>query len=265
MILILKGFIIGIGKIIPGVSGAMLAISLGVYDKGICSINNFFKDIKKNTSFLGLLGIGIVLSIVIFSNLIKIALKNHYLPTMLLFVGLIAGCIPNVYNDVKEKKNLKNIVIMSIPCLILLFLNSIKWNLNINDPSIIFLIIIGIIEAATMIIPGISGTAIMMMIGCYELVIDAFSKIDMEILFPFGIGIIIGGILLVKIINYFLIKYRTETHWTILGFAIISVAMLIFQTIQYNYTISNIIISLILLIIGYIISRSLSDKETAKH
>lgn len=259
MILIFKGFIIGMGKIIPGVSGAMLAITLGVYDEGIYAINNFFKNIKKNTFFLGLLAIGIVLSIVIFSNFIKIALENYYLPTMLLFIGLISGCIPDVYNDVKEEKKLKNIIIMSIPCLILLVLNGLNWNLNIENPTFIFLIIIGIIEAATMVIPGISGTAILMMIGCYELVIDAFSIVDMKILFPFGIGIIIGVILLVKIINYFLTKYRIETYWTILGFAIVSVIMLIFQTLQYNYTAGNILISLILLIIGYTISRVLSE------
>ncbi|MGE5456647.1 MAG: undecaprenyl phosphate translocase family protein [Ignavibacteriales bacterium] len=262
MILIFKGFIIGMGKIIPGVSGAMLAITLGVYDKGIYAISNFFKSIKKNTIFLGLLGIGIILSIVIFSNFIKIALENYYLPTMLLFIGLIAGCIPDVYSTVKGEESIKNIIIMSIPCIVLLYLNTLNWNLNVDDPSFFFLIIIGMIEAITIVIPGLSGTAILMMIGCYELVINSLSIIDIKILIPYGIGIIIGIILLVKIIDYLLSNHKVKTYWAILGFAFTSVLILLLQTMKFNYNIGDIIISLILLLIGYVISRIFSEYKS---
>lgn len=262
MILIFKGFIIGIGKIIPGVSGAMLAITLGVYDKGIYAISNFFKSIKKNTIFLGLLAIGIILSIVIFSNFIKIALEKHYLPTMLLFTGLITGCIPDVYNVVKEQKGVENIIIMSIPCIVLFYLNTFDWNLNVDDPSFFFLIIIGIIEAVTIVVPGLSGTAILMMLGCYELVINSLSIIDIKILIPYGIGIIMGIIIFVKIINYFFNSHKTKTYWAIFGFAITSVFILLLQTMKFDYSIDNIIISLILLVIGYIISRILSENKS---
>ena len=95
--LILKGIIIGIGKIIPGVSGSMLAISMGIYQRLIDSINNFFKDTKNNFKFLLKIGIGIIIAIVFFSKLITSCLNKYYLITMFFFIGLIIGSL----NDIK--------------------------------------------------------------------------------------------------------------------------------------------------------------------
>ena len=89
IILFIKGLIIGIGKIIPGVSGAVLAMILKVYDDGINSIVNIFKNPKKNILFLLNIGLGILIGIVLFSNVINYTLKNYYVITMLFFIGLI--------------------------------------------------------------------------------------------------------------------------------------------------------------------------------
>ncbi|MDD4607933.1 MAG: DUF368 domain-containing protein [Bacilli bacterium] len=264
MRLIIKGFIIGMGKIIPGVSGGMLAITLGVYDQGIDAISNFFEKPKKNSIFLGLLGIGIVLSIVIFSNLIKISLEKYYLATMLLFIGLIIGGIGSVQKVIKGSYTTKNLLIMSIPCLVLLFLSTCEWKLNVTEPSFILLIIIGVVEALTMIVPGISGTAVLMMIGCYELIINTFSTAyeleSLKILFPFLIGIIVGGIIIVKIMSYLLKKFRTETYFAIYGFVITSIIMLFFETFHNNYRVIEVLVGLMLLIVGVFISQKLEDK-----
>ena len=117
LILILKGIIIGAGKIIPGVSGGMLAITLNVYDKGIKAISDFFKDIKGNLIFLSTIGIGILISIISVSKVIKYALDLYYLPTMLLFIGLIIGGIPSIIETAKQEKSLcrlqENSILMS--------------------------------------------------------------------------------------------------------------------------------------------------------
>ena len=91
LILIFKGMIIGVGQIIPGVSGGMLAISLGLYEKGVDAISNIFSDLKDNVKFLCSVGFGVVISVIIFSKIIKYLLINFYLHTMLLFIGLIFG------------------------------------------------------------------------------------------------------------------------------------------------------------------------------
>lgn len=89
IVLIIKGLIIGFAKVMPGVSGAILAISMGVYDKGINAITRFFDNIKENTKFLFFIGIGIIIAIMLGSNIVYFLLNNYYVITMLFFMGLI--------------------------------------------------------------------------------------------------------------------------------------------------------------------------------
>ena len=127
MNLIIKGFIIGIGKIIPGVSGAMLAITLGEYEKIIEAISNIKKNTIKNTKYLSTIGIGIILAITLTSKIIVKCLNMHYFPTMLLFIGMIIGGIPKIIKETKPK--IKDIL-LSVIILLILFL--IIKNLNID-------------------------------------------------------------------------------------------------------------------------------------
>ncbi|MBE6144682.1 MAG: DUF368 domain-containing protein [Firmicutes bacterium] len=268
LILILKGIIIGAGKIIPGVSGGMLAITLNVYDRAIKSISNFFKNVKENFTFLFTLGIGILLSILSVSKLIEYTLDNYYLPTMLLFIGMIIGGIPSIVNEAKQEKSLKNIIIMLIP-FILIFILSITSNIfnmgSVKGVKVIPMILIGIVDAITMIIPGISGTAILMMLGYYDIIISSFSSFtnlsllsyNLSIIIPFGIGMIIGVITLSKIINYLLNKYRISCLYAIIGFSISSILLLLIETLKNNYYIGEVLISLVLLVVGYFISSRL--------
>jgi len=268
LILVLKGIIIGAGKIIPGVSGGMLAITLNVYDKGIKAISDFFKDIKGNLTFLCTIGIGILISIISVSKVIKYSLDLYYLPTMLLFIGLIIGGIPSIIETAKQEKSLKNIVIMIIPFILIFLLQFTNNTFNTStskEVSFFTLILIGVVDAITMIIPGISGTAILMMLGYYDMVITSFSTLtdfsllsfNLSVLIPFGIGMFLGTIVLTKVINYFLENHRISSYYAITGFALSSVLLLLTQTFQKNYTIYEVIISLILLVIGYMISRRL--------
>ena len=117
--IIIKGFIIGIGKVIPGVSGMALAISLGIYEQILESISNIKKEIKNKSTFLIKLGTGIILAIMLTSKVIVKCLKIYYLPTMLLFIGMITGGIPTI---IKESKLNKNHIIPTLLITILLIL-----------------------------------------------------------------------------------------------------------------------------------------------
>ena len=266
IILVIKGIIIGIGKIMPGVSGGMLAISLNVYDKSIEAISNFFKDIKSNLSFLSKLGLGIIIAIILFSKLINYALTYYYLSTMLLFIGLIIGGIPSILKEIKNDIRIKNINLMLIPMIIILgmgiFNNYLELN-QVSNSNFITLFILGIIEAISMIIPGISGTAIFMMIGYYNLIIETLNNLTVPTLFmgsiikiiPFIIGMIIGIIGLVKIINYLLRKYRIKCFYIILGFTLSSIFILIVNVIQNNFSLGEWLVNLVFLGICFIIGR----------
>ena len=93
----LKGIVIGVSNVIPGVSGGTMAVVMGIYDKIIYSVNNFFKDIKKNILFLGSLGIGAVVGILLFTNLIDYLLKSYNEQTNFFFIGLILGTAPLLF------------------------------------------------------------------------------------------------------------------------------------------------------------------------
>ncbi len=270
LILILKGFIIGIGKIIPGVSGGMIAITLNVYDQGIQAISDFFKDIKKHFVFLTTLGLGIILAILTTSKLIDYSLNHFFLPTLLLFIGLILGGLPSIIHEVKDDYSLKNIFILLIPIIIIITLSLATNYLNSatpSNPNFFILIILGIIDAVTMIIPGISGTAILMMLGYYDMIITSFSTFtnwqlfysNISILVPFILGIIIGVILLAKIINYVLNKYHVSCYYAIIGFSISSILVLIKTAYNNSYNYWELLIGFLLLIIGYCLSRKLDN------
>lgn len=275
LILIIKGMIIGIGQIIPGVSGGMLAITLGLYEKGVNAISNIFCDLKENIKFLFTVGIGILISVVLFSKIIKFSILNFYLPTMLLFIGLIIGGVPSLLKKIKNFKSTsnKNIILTLIVFILIITTSLINTGNNINFKNInlftyISFFIVGIIYAATMVIPGVSGTAIMMLIGYYEIVIEIISNLtnisktlsNIGIILPFALGLIVGIIGVSKLMNYLLKKHEVKTYYSILGLVLSSIVVMFLQTFKNSYQISNIIIGILFLIFGYFVSKKL-DKE----
>jgi len=217
MILIIKGLMVGLGKIIPGVSGSILAIRLNVYEDMIYSINNLFN--KKSIVFLTKIGIGILLAIIFGSRIIAYLLDNFYLITMILFTLLIITGIPSV---IKESSNY---LLSFISCIIYLILLNIP---NINILNNYFFI--GFLESFTTIIPGISGTALFMSFGLYDELLYLFSNIysiNIVILLPFIIGFIIGTIIIVKFIDYCLNNFKSKTYSVILGLLIGSIITMI--------------------------------------
>lgn len=264
MKLFIKGFIIGIGKIIPGVSGAMLAITLGVYEKAIKAISEFSKDVKKNFLFLLPLGMGAVVSIVLASKVVLYFLNTYYLPTILLFIGLIIGGMPMLFKKINIKKLTKRhylIFLIAFGSVFLLtFIGKLDMFNSYNNPIIKFasFFLVGIIDSLATVVPGVSGTAIMMILGCYNLLLTALSSLtsissivsNLEILIPFVIGIVLGCIAFAKTMNYLLDKKEQYAYSAIIGFALCSIFSLLFNTIGGTYSALEIVIGIVLLIIG---------------
>ena len=244
LILIFKGFFIGIGKIIPGVSGSLIAITLGVYDKLLEAIGRFYK--KENIKFLIPLGVGILSSIILTSNLLAYLLDNYYVITILFFIGLIIGGTSITKASFKGK----NILCFLISFLLVFSLCFVKSDVGIvKDYSFFIMILIGLVEAFTMVVPGISGTAVMMIIGCYATVLNMFSNPigNLNLLIPFGIGTFIGVLVISRILSLLLKKYNDKVNACILGFTVSSIFLLFIKVLEYN---DNILIGLPLLIVG---------------
>ena len=250
-ILILKGFIIGIGKIIPGVSGSLLAFSLGVYEKAITYITEPFKNIQETIYFLFNLGLGIILAIIFFSRIVLSLLKHFPLFTTTLFLWLICGTIPYIFK-------------LLIPIVLITFINNYN-SFEVFIPSADFstylhVILFGFLDAATMIIPGISGTATFMMLKCYNFILALFANPFAHLAYTicFGLGVIIGIIIVSKFIAFMLKKHSDLLYSLVLGFTLSSVMLLLLPIIK-SLCLSNIIYLIPLYIIGFFISLKLGN------
>ena len=187
--LVIKGFIMGIANVIPGVSGGTLALTLGIYEKLIKTISHFFKNLKENIKFLLPLALGMLLSIITMSNVIDYSFKNFPLPTTLFFMGLVVGGVPILYKRVKgtkESKKISSYVIagLTFAFVIVLALSEQLFNINLtanlsnmNFFEYILLFLVGIIAAATMVIPGVSGSLVLMLLGYYYPILELVTEI----------------------------------------------------------------------------------------
>ena len=177
LLLIFKGFIVGLACIIPGVSGGTMAIIMGIYEKLIETISNILKKLKENFFFLLFLGIGIALAILVGSKGLKLCLDNFLLSTILTFVGLVAGGVPFLYKQIKNKKNIANIIGFIVTMSLVIGLTFVNVNNHssfdeINFANILILIALGFVAAGTMIIPGISGSLVLMILGYYDFILN---------------------------------------------------------------------------------------------
>lgn len=283
IVLVIKGFIMGIANIIPGVSGGTLALILGIYEKFIGAINHFFSNFKENFKFLLCVFIGIGLSLITMSNVIDYSYKNFPIPTTLFFVGLVIGGLPLLYKKVKGKKEKKEVsswVIFGITFAIVIFMaisDKIFGNVaqvdfsNMNLFSYILLFIVGAIAAATMIIPGVSGSLVLMLLGYYYPVINTIKELstfnnlgnNLIILIVLGLGVLVGIVLIAKLIEFLFKKYETKTYYGVLGFifaSIIAIPIATFSEIEITFNIVHIIIGIVVAFIGGVIAYKLGEK-----
>lgn len=270
----IKGFILGIANVIPGVSGGTMAVSMGLYELILSSIGNFFKDIKGN--FIKLLPIilGILVAIVSTSKLVTYALTNYKAQTLCLFIGLIFGGVSLIMKKIKGKGSKINYLIFFIVFFFVISLNFLKTGLieisfaNMGIIDYLLLLLMGFIASSAMVIPGISGSFILMVLGYYDKIIYTvstitdFSKLgsNLLILVPFGIGVIIGIVFMAKLITNLIKKYETKTYFAIMGFVLSSVVVLLLQLTDFKFTFINVATSLFALCWGYMLARAI-DKE----
>ncbi len=255
-ILFLKGLIIGIGKIIPGVSGSMLATFLGVYENSIQKLATFFKNPYQSFKYLIFLFLGIMVAIIVFSKMILFFMTNYKSYTMMFFLGLLISTIPIFIkkNLTLNKKDIFFIIIVNIILFLLTFnINLPSFTINSNK-SYLWIFFLGGIEALSMIIPGLSGTAIFLMLGSYTFILNFFANpfANLLITFLFCLGFILIFIIMTKIMAKTFYKYPKQTWLVIFCFIIYSLLEFILA-IPFSYSLKDFFLFLILFILGYLI------------
>lgn len=262
--LMLCGAIIGVADVIPGVSGGTMAVVLNIYDELIDAVGNFFKNWKKNVRFLIPFGIGAGLAIIIFGKLIKFLLENYPMQVNFFFLGLILGSIPLI-----SKKSLAGgIKVPGVVALlggagvmVAIFLLSPAESAGLITtltPYYFFLLVVtSFVAAIAMIVPGISGSMMLLIFGVYYSVIGAVSDLNILVLIPVAIGVLAGLLLGAKLIAVCLKKFPQITYCVIFGLIIGSLFPVI-RNAGFTFSLTGLI-SILLMLVGavtaYLMSR----------
>lgn len=228
---IVKGIALGAGAILPGISSGVLCVIFGIYEKLIDSVLNFFKDIKSNFKFLFPILIGIAIGVILFGNILKYLFITFPYQTNFAFIGLILGCIPSLLKNVNEKSKFRlhyllYTITTFILTLILLLIEKHFVTHNVHTTNNLYLILSGFVMSMGVVVPGVSSSVLLMILGTYNLYLEAVSSINLFILIPMGIGLIIGGFIFLKLIKYCLDNFFAQTYYSILGFVISSIFVL---------------------------------------
>ena len=231
-----KGALIGAANTIPGVSGGTLAVVTGIYDRLVGAIGRFFGGPggwRANLRFLVPIAIGVVVGVLAFARVIDYFLENHPDQTAFFFIGLILGSLPFIVK-VGFGGVLKPIYLL--PFLVtfgVLLGMALAGRPPQTEPitvltvgSALVLLAGGVLSSATMVIPGISGSFILLVIGLYSTVIAAARDLDVAILGVFAVGVGIGIVVIAKLISFLLGRFHGFTYAAICGLVVGSVVTL---------------------------------------
>ena len=278
LILFIKGIVLGVAFVIPGVSGGTLAVLMGIYEELIEAASNFYKsiaDFKKYIMYLLPIGLGAVFSVAVFAKLIKFGLEKSPIITILIFLGMIIGGIPALVRNVKgTKTNLKDMTLMLVGLIIvisMLIFHKSNTNVVLTNMSIkgyITLFLVGAIAAVTMVVPGISGSFTLMLIGYYEPILNLVNDItsfknlgpNLILIFTFMLGVFIGIIFISKIIEWCLKHYKRETYYAIIGFVLSSIISVIYEVSKFPFNLTHLIIGIVLLVTNTVLVYKVFDE-----
>ena len=257
----LKGIIVGIGGIAPGLSGSVLLVILGLYQKTINAIGTIFKDFKKNVAFLFPLFLGFGVGVIIFSKIVDFLLENYEMYTRFTFLGLVLGTIPLFYKEVKKEGfNKKYYIVMLISAIAGIALFSLNKDLFpvITDPNLFQSVLLGFAVAGSSIVPGVDSAVILSTLGLYELYVGSIADFNLAILIPAAFGLGIGVLVISFLMNKLLSKFYTVTFSIIFGLFLSIIPNVLNSSCVLGFNMSSVI-AIILVIIGFIFSYFLGD------
>lgn len=273
--LVLKGFFLGLSNLIPGVSGGTVAVTLGIYEYIIDAINNITKNFKESFNKLLPIIIGVILCIISMSKVINMALEKYQFATIMFFVGLIVGGVNVLFKKVKGKASFKNLIWLFLAfgiVMVFVFLSDGAAPVNLDKVRIVdipLLLVLGAISASTMVIPGISGSFVLMLLGYYNAIVKTLSDLtnfsllghNLIILVPFGIGVLLGLFLITKAIKALLAKHETKVYFGVIGFVLASLIGIVLTIEPFKVTVWSILIGIATFAWGFLVTRALMKEN----
>ena len=257
----LKGIVVGIGGIAPGLSGSVMLIILGLYERTINAIGTLFRNFKKNIYFLVPLFLGFGVGVLLFSKIVDFMLNNYEFQTRYLFLGLVLGTVPIFCKEVK-KKGFSNrfyaVIVLSAILGVYIFYSNNNWFEVVENPNLIQSAMLGVAVAGSSIIPGVDSAVILSALGLYELYVSSLAGFNLTILIPAAFGLAGGALLISFIMNLLIKKFYTITFSVIFGLFLSMIPKVLNESCAYN-SVFDIFFSIIFVIIGLIISLYFGD------
>ena len=232
IVVAVKGFFMGAANVVPGVSGGTIALLTGIYSRIINAIDALMRisnwklllkgDLKAfwkavEGRFLLALGIGVVVSVFTLAKLMEYVLANHPVQTWAFFFGLI---LASVYYMLRDIKNLKWLDAVQVFAGLVLGLVVCTLTPTRTPDTMWFVFICGAIAVCTMILPGISGSFILVILGKYDYIMRAVSALDLPTLFVFALGCVVGILAFAKFLHWLLARYERSTMLVLIGFVL---------------------------------------------
>ena len=278
---VLRGMVIGLANVIPGVSGGTMMVSMGIYDKLIWSINHLFKKFGQCVKILLPYAIGMVAAILLGAVGLKAAFQNFPLPTNALFIGLILGSLPFILKEMKgEKTGWQGALAFLLLFALVVVLKAVEkensTTIRLNVLEIVKLFLLGAVASATMVVPGVSGSMILKTLGYYEPIVtgaipDLLHGVtsgsgaavlhNVGILLPFGLGIVFGIFGIAKLIAFLMKKWKGITYCAILGMVAASPVVILMDTSIYaGFNVWICVAAVVLLAVGMLAAAKLGGE-----
>ncbi|GAC42748.1 DUF368 domain-containing protein [Paenibacillus popilliae] len=253
---IFRGILIGASDLIPGVSGGTIAIILGMYERMIAAISGFFsQEWKNHLGFLIPLGIGIGTSLLLLSRLMKWLLAEHPQPTFFFFLGLIVGILPILWKEADASRSFKAVhyILAIVAGAAIAATAYVRPEgqapiIELTASSGVFLFLAGWLGSMAMILPGISGSFVLLLLGAYPTAIHALSTLDFPLIAIIGSGVIVGFIVSSKFIRILLTRFPIVMHALVIGMV---VGSLVVVYPGLNGSTMTLIISIVTLAAGF--------------
>lgn len=261
LVTFLKGIVVGVGGVAPGLSGSVLLVILGLYEKVISAIGTLFRNFKKNIQFLLPMVAGVAIGVLAFSKLVDYLLDRHEFYTRYAFLGLVVGTVPLFYREVRKngfRRRYYLLIAAAAAAGTALFLFNKNLFPVITQPNLWQSMLLGVAVAGSSIIPGVDSAAILSTLGLYELWVSSLAQFDLWVLIPAAFGVAVGVLALSALMNLLIKKAYTATFSVVFGLFLTIIPGMLNEKCAITSTAQGIA-AVLLVIVGFCISFYLGD------
>ena len=228
----LKGMVVGGTMLVPGASGGSMAIILGVYDRLVSSVSSFMKHKRASFVFLTLFAVGGLLGMILFAKPLLTLIERYPMPMRYFFLGAVAGGIPLIFREGQVKRfswRQPVYILIGIVVVVLIGLvpvGKVQSEMEAGLLSFLLLAVAGFIAAVALVLPGISVSYLLLLMGLYDETMRAISTLYLPFLIPLGLGLVAGIVRTTKVLERAMNDHPQPTYLIMLGFMLASLAEL---------------------------------------